>query len=221
MTTARQHLGGERPMRIGVVGLGIGMVLAYAERGDYLRCYEINPDVVRIAREHFTLIEQCRGEVEIVLGDARLSLERELNEPQQFDVMVLDAFTGDAIPVHLLTRECFDVYLKHLRAGGVIAAHISNQHLDLVPVLLGLAEHFNLHAAMIDSPENKPAGEYEARWMILTTDRSITESPPIRRASSALPSKDAKIRLWTDERTNLFELLTVRQPQIEGAPAAR
>jgi len=112
------------PRRIGVVGLGAGTVAAYAQAGDYVRMYEINPEVKRLATTRFTYLSNCLGRVEVVLGDARLSLERE--PPQEFDLLVLDAFSSDAIPVHLLTREAFGLYERHLRPGGMIAAHISN-----------------------------------------------------------------------------------------------
>ena len=131
----------DRPnLRIGAVGLGVGTIATYARPGDTLRFYEINPDVIRIAREHFSFLADCQGECDVVLGDARLSLEKE--SPQHFDLLVLDAFSGDAVPAHLLTREAFEIYRRHLQPDGMIAVHISNRYLDLRPVLAGLAEQF-------------------------------------------------------------------------------
>src|SRR2546422_4110843 len=110
--------------------------------------YEINPEVKRLATSRFTYLSNCLGRVEVVLGDARLSMERE--EPQAFDLLVLDAFSSDAIPVHLLTREAFELYQRHLRSGGIIAVHISNHYLDLEPVVVNVAKHFGFKLALID-----------------------------------------------------------------------
>ncbi len=135
-------------LRVGAVGLGVGTLAAYVYQPWHtIRFYEINPDVVRLAEKHFTFLADAReraSTVEIVLGDARLTLERELNDPQKFQMLVLDAFSGDSIPIHLLTTEAFDVYLQRLAPGGAIAVHISNRHLDLNRVVRGLAEHFEL-----------------------------------------------------------------------------
>ncbi len=119
--------------RIGLVGLGAGVVATYARRGDTLRAYEINPQVSVLAREWFSYLDESLAEIQIVHGDARLSLERE--PPQRFDILVLDAFSGDAIPVHLLTEEAFTIYERHLAVGGVIAIHLSNRHMDFTPVV--------------------------------------------------------------------------------------
>lgn len=129
--------------RIGVVGLGTGTTAAFGEKGDYVRIYEINEEVRRIATSHFTFIKDTQavgGKVDVIMGDARLSMERE--EPQRFDVLALDAFSSDAIPVHLLTKEAVGIYGKHLAADGVLAVHISNRYLDLEPVVENLAKEF-------------------------------------------------------------------------------
>jgi hypothetical protein len=137
-----------RALRIGVAGLGVGTIATYGRAGDLLRFYEINPDVVRFATGGvFTYVADTPARVEIVLGDARISLEREAS--QQFDVLVVDAFSSGAIPVHLLTAEAFEVYLRHLRSGGVLAIHASNRTLDLMPVISSLAHHFKLAAVSV------------------------------------------------------------------------
>ena len=120
-----------------MIGLGTGTLAAYGRLGDYYRYYEINPLVVRVARSEFTFLADCHGKLDIAMGDARLSLERE--QPENFDVLAVDAFSGDAIPVHLLTSEAMDLYFRHLRPDGILAVHISNRYLDLVPVLAGEA----------------------------------------------------------------------------------
>ncbi len=122
------------PLRMGVVGLGTGTLAAYGRAGDTLRFYDINPLVVQIARDRFKYLSDCPAHVDIVLGDARLSLAREPS--QQFDILVIDAFSGDAIPVHLLTREAFRIYWRHLKPDGVLAVHISNRYLNLAPVVM-------------------------------------------------------------------------------------
>jgi hypothetical protein len=194
------------PLQIGAVGLGAGTVAAYARENDRFQFYEINPEVLRLAKSEFTFLRDSRGRVDTVLGDARLSLAREKNEPA-FDLLILDAFSGDSIPVHLLTRECFELYLNRLKPGGVVAVHISNEHLDFGPVLARLADHFKLHSAQIISREQPGAGEYLARWMILSRDAAFIDSPPIRSASSPLVDLKSSVRLWTDDDTNLFQIM--------------
>ena len=194
------------PRRIGVVGLGAGTAAAYAEPGDYVRMYEINPEVKRLATSRFTYLSNCLGRVEVVLGDARLSLERE--PPQEFDMLVLDAFSSDAIPVHLLTREAFGSYERHLRPGGMIAAHISNQYLDLEPVVLKLGREFNYKTSIIDYDETEEDWwNYSSSWMLLTRNARIIESPAIRNARTMLKIKGTKVPLWTDDFTGLFQIL--------------
>ena len=145
----------QHPMRVGLVGMGVGTLAALAQSGDVFRFYEINPDVYKLSagpHPSFTYMLDSPGQMEVIIGDARLSLEREANrgELQKFDVLVLDAFSSDAIPMHLLTREAFSVYEEHLRGpASVIAAHISNQTLDLGPVLAGIGREFGFHALRV------------------------------------------------------------------------
>ena len=132
---------GPSPVRVGVIGLGTGTLAAYGRPGDYYCFYEINPLVVEVARNYFTFLSDSRAEVKIVLGDGRLSLDGE--PPQEFDVLALDAFSGDAIPVHLLSREAFQLYFRHLKPEGVLALHVTNRSLDLPPVVQKTAQEFN------------------------------------------------------------------------------
>jgi len=191
-------------LRVGVVGLGTGTLAAYGRRGDVYRFYEINPEVERLARRRFTYLADSAARCEVVLGDARLSLERE--PPQGFDVLVLDAFTGDAIPVHLLTREAFEVYLRHLRPGGALAVHISNRNLDLRPVVRGLAEHFGLASARVDSAGDDEGITSTAEWVVLSADAALLAKRPIQGASEA-PDDSIRPILWTDDFSNLFSIL--------------
>src|SRR3972149_2130446 len=137
-----------RARRLGMVGLGAGTLAAYGKPGDVVRFYEINPQVVNIARTRFHYLGDSRAKVEVALGDARLSLERE--PPQRFDVLAIDAFSGDAIPTHLLSAEAMDVYVRHLKPDGVIVFHVTNRYLDLAPVVARIAASRGLRAGLIE-----------------------------------------------------------------------
>jgi hypothetical protein len=199
-------------MRVGMIGLGVGTLAAYADLGDYLRFYEINPEVPRLARKFFTYLadaEQRGATVEIVLGDARLSLERELlqGRPQRFDLLVLDAFSGDAIPNHLLTMEAFEIYLPHLADDGALVVHISNKYLNLAPVVYGLAEHFGLSWVRIESPEDHNRAVSSPDWVIISRNQELLDALrplAVRPDDETLP---AELPLWTDQRHNLIEIL--------------
>ena len=196
------------PRRIGVVGLGTGTMAAYGRAQDYLRMYEINPEVKRLATSRFTYIANCPGKVEITLGDARLSME---TEPRQhFDLLVLDAFSSDAIPVHLLTKEAFDVYGRHLNTNGVIAVHISNRYLDLEPVVVNIAKCFNYKLAAVDYDDTEDEEDwwlYSSTWVLLTHNADIVNSAPIRNAAYKVKTNASGVPLWTDDFASLFQIL--------------
>jgi len=200
----RQFAPGSR--RIGVVGLGVGTLASYGQPGDTLRLYEINPSVIKLAQSEFSYLTNCRARVELVLGDARLSLEKE--PPQGFDVLVLDAFSSDAIPVHLLTEEAFRQYERHLKPGGILAVHVSNASLDLEPVVANVAARLGYEATMID---HRPPGEKwwvtRSKWILLAKgetasrlSRSCKDSRPARADLTRVP-------LWTDDFSSLFQIL--------------
>ncbi len=192
--------------RIGLVGLGTGTLTTYGRAGDYLRIYELNPQVQRLAGSRFKYLSRCRAKVEVAPGDARLSLEREPS--QQFDLLALDAFSSDAIPVHLLTREAFALYGRHLKPNGVLAVHISNHYLDLEPVVANLARHFNYQAALIDYDETDETWWlYSSTWMLLTRDAKLLQRPGIAEGAYPLEDKKTKVPLWTDDFTSLFQIL--------------
>lgn len=194
---------------VGLVGLGTGTLAAYGRTGDTLRFYDINPDIVPIAREHFSYLRRSAADVQVVLGDARLVLEDELarSGPQQFDLLVLDAFSSDAIPVHLLTREAMAVYLAHLKPDGVIAIHISNRHLKLGPVVTGLARHHGLEAATIlDDPPDEEWWFYPTTWVLLTRNHALLADPAISVATEAQDESEPVIE-WTDDHASLFPIL--------------
>ncbi len=200
----------DRALRIGAVGLGVGTIATYGRPGDYLRFYEINPQVAAYARDsgYFTYVTGSGARVDIALGDGRISLERELQRgSQQYDLMVLDAFSSDAIPAHLLTREAFELYLGHLRdPDGVLAVHVTNKALKLRPVVWKLADHFGLSTALIESGTDEREVTLDAEWMLLTRDPRFVRLPAIAAAASPRDPPSA-IPLWTDDFHNLFQIL--------------
>jgi len=200
--------------KIGVAGLGIGTLAAFARAGDTLRVYEINPAVQLIAGTRFTYLRDCPAKVEIVPGDARLSLERE--PPQQFDLLALDAFNSDAVPVHLLTREAFETYSRHLKTNGVIAVHTSNHYLDLDPVVANLARQAGYQVVTVDQDEDDSTAEdedepawwaYASTWMLLTRNEEFANAPALRAAASPPLTNTAHIPLWTDDFASLFQIV--------------
>ncbi|MBL8849052.1 MAG: fused MFS/spermidine synthase [Planctomycetaceae bacterium] len=191
-----------RPMKLGCVGLGVGTMAAYGREGDIVRFYEINAADVQMAQEQFTYLERSPAEVEIALGDARLSMESE--PPQQFDLLVLDAFSGDAIPTHLLTREAMEHMLGHMRPDGIIAVHISNLHFDLRPVVAALADEFQLASVLIDDRGKAKPGDLSSRWVLLATDPDVLQHASLANAVTDAPARRV---LWTDDFSNLFNVL--------------
>ncbi len=207
--------------RMGLVGLGVGTLAAYARTNDYLHFYEIDPEVLRVATNRFTYLPHCKGKVECTLGDARLSLEREPS--QQFDLLALDAFSSDSIPVHLLTREAFVMYDRHLKTNGVIAVHISNKNLDLEPVLANVARECHYQMAVIESNTEQPHPfwKLEAGWILLTRNPAFLDSPNIRKAIKPPEAHPKKVPLWTDDFTSLYQILYQRPVgPTEASPVA-
>ena len=188
--------------KVGTIGLGVGTLAAYGQAGDSFRFYEINPDVVELAERFFHYLPHCRARVEVLLGDARLCLEQE--PPQDFDLLVLDAFSGDAIPVHLLTREAFAIYWKHLRPDGILAVHISNRHLDLRPVVNAHTQRDGLHMLSVRSKGNSQHATQDALWCLLS--RQSDRLPSLASHASVLPPEQREV-VWTDNRNSLFDVL--------------
>ena len=195
-----------RGRRIGTVGLGTGTLAAYARSNDVLRFYEINPDVYRLARSQFTFLADSPGSNNVVLGDARLSLAREPS--QQFDLLVLDAFSSDTIPVHLLTAEAFQIYDRHLKNNGIIAFHVSNNYLNLEPVLSCLGRRFQYAAVAVD---HRPAADEwwlrRSVWVLMAPNRDALNIASIREASRPLDSGPKNFTLWTDDFSSILHIL--------------
>ena len=198
-------------LKVGLLGLGAGTLAIYGQPGDEYRLYEINSIVTELADGqggYFSFLSDSQANITTVLGDARISLERELDEgqPQNFDVLVLDTFSSDSIPVHLVTKEAFDLYLQHLAPDGVIAAHISNRHLDLLPVFWQLAKFYNLHIVSVNYPGDNLGG-YATDWLLLARDPALLEIPAIQTHAVDLSTYSTHIKLWTDDYSNLFQIL--------------
>lgn len=199
------------PLSVGVIGLGTGALTVHAREGDRFRFYELDPQVEAVARSYFTYLREAPGPVEVVLGDARLSLEREAaaGEPQR-DVLVLDAFTGDGIPVHLLTAEAFALYRERLTPDGVIVAHLSNRHVDLVPVVRAQALRLGAISLLTESEADPARFHYAATWVLVTWNADFVTDPAVlARAtpfSGAAAVPDAGHR-WTDDYSNLWRVL--------------
>jgi hypothetical protein len=194
------------PVKLCVIGLGTGTAAAWARSGDTVRYYEIDPDIVPLANRYFSYLRDTQAKVEMVIGDGRLSLERELGarQPQQCDVLAVDAFSGDSIPVHLITREAVALYGHHVKPDGILAFHVSNRYLDLQPVLAQLATATDFRAVNI---EDEPVPVYLSRtdWVLMSRTSATLAHPII--ASHAKPLHDKPIRMWTDASNNLFQVL--------------
>src|SRR5262249_52933933 len=198
------------PLRVGAVGLGVGTIASYAKAGDTFRFYEINPLVVRLSAVPdavFRYVPEARGRIEIVPGDARLSLEREADaHAPPLDVLAVDAFSSDAIPVHLLTREALEVYFSRLAApDGILALHISNRQLDLIPIVRALADALDVKASLFDV-KGDGLTIWSTTWVLLSRfDRGV-DTPGLGRLAQVVRRKK-RVRVWTDDYSNLFDVL--------------
>jgi SAM-dependent methyltransferase len=191
------------PLKVGVVGLGTGTIAVYGAKGDVYRFYDINPAVIAIAKRDFTFIGKSDATIEIALGDARLSLERE--PPQAFDVLAIDAFSSDAIPVHLITSEALTVYRRHVKPGGIIAFHVTNRYLDLAPVVQQLADAQRLHAVLVADDGEQPIGS-RSDWVLLSESEDALDADEISEVAVPIQPKPGW-RLWTDDFNNIVQVL--------------
>jgi SAM-dependent methyltransferase len=191
------------PLRVGVIGLGAGTLAVYGRAGDFYRFYELNPLVIDLARQEFTFLRDSGANVDLVLGDGRSSLERETDAP--YDILVVDAFTGDSIPVHLLSIEAFQLYFRHLKPDGILALHISNESLDLEPVIAKAAERFHYPALLINNAANPAIAQSAASWVLITR-RGGPAIAELFRHGRPLQAKPG-LQAWTDEYSNLLQIL--------------
>jgi len=194
-------------MQVGVVGLGAGTLAAYAKLpGQRITFYEINPEVQKIAQTYFTFLKDCTAQADVVLGDARLSLDS--TDQPKFDVLVLDAFSGDAPPAHLLTREAFGIYQRHMLPDGIIAVHITNRYVDLAPVVQAAADFYQWGTTRIKTSGDDDRLTYHTDYMLLTNNQPFLKATP----PELNPGDNATIQpvVWTDQFSNLFQLLLTK-----------
>jgi hypothetical protein len=199
-------------LRIGVVGLGTGTLASYGEEGDSIRFYEINPDVVRVTDKYFTYRKGSPASIEVALGDARMLMEQERSQKQRqdFDVLAVDAFDGDAVPAHLLTKECYSVYKYHLKADGILAIHVSSRYFNLTPVVRALASldpGHRVEALWIDASGNAAQETDSSDWVLLTANRRFLECQDVQSRVRGWTGSDPRPLLWSDDYTNLFRVM--------------
>lgn len=218
-----------RPLKVGVIGLGIGTLAAYGEPGDLFKFYEINPDVVRIARDagYFSFLSDSKARIEVIVGDGRLSLESELRADggEQYDLLVLDAFNSDSIPIHLLTLEAFELYVRHLRPGGLLAVHVSTVHLKLAPLVHRLGLRTGLYGIFVVNLRNNQYFSRGSKWVLLSREEStlrelmafgVAHKKRLGLADKDLrfysPTEDdlADAPMWTDDYSDLFSVIKVK-----------
>jgi hypothetical protein len=192
------------PKRVGIIGLGVGTIAAYGRPGDTFRFYEINQQVVDAAQALFTYLRETPAKVEIAVGDGRLSLQQDHSPP--LDVLAIDAFSGDAIPVHLLTIEAARLYQTHLKPGGAMAFHVSNDYLDLAPVVRDLAQSLGYRSIVVHNHGDEDSLTLPADWVIVTNNPEVLGNPAIQMRAERIDDRPG-LRLWTDNFNNLAEIL--------------
>ncbi len=201
---AYRILEAQGPVKMGVVGLGAGTLAAYGRAGDTIRFYDLNPLVVGIAHNNFTFLADCAAHTDVVLGDARLSLAHE--HSQQFDLLVIDAFAGDAIPVHLLTRQAFSIYWRHLKPGGVLAVHVSNQYLNLAPIVALDAKGRNRPVWQVENDAEDALDIYAATYVLVSKRPGFFDDPLFKNRLEAVEIPP-NLQPWTDDFTSLWRIL--------------
>jgi MFS family permease len=198
----------DKQIQVGIIGLGVGALAAYGQTGDHYTFYELNPLVSDFANRYFSYLANTQAEVEIKLGDARVTLQAELDSGQKnvFDLLIIDAFSGDLIPTHLMTHEAFLLYQQHINTQGVIALHISNRHLALLPVILQHSKSLNVQIMLFDTPgEGK---EHDTQWVVLTNNTRLTQSAKLIYEQTVIDMHIQKV-LWTDDYSSLLPILKV------------
>jgi hypothetical protein len=189
------------PLRAGIIGLGAGTLATYGQPGDVFRFYEINPEVIRQARQQFTFLADSQARIEVVPGDARLQLEQE--QPQNFDVLVVDAFSGDSVPVHLLTREAFEIYFRHLHPGGVLALHLSNVYMNLPPVAFTIADSLGVESRLVTTRDDPERGAGAATWVLVTANHEFLKRSGLEQDTRP----QVRAPLWTDDYSSPWKLI--------------
>jgi hypothetical protein len=192
------------PQKVGVLGLGAGTMAAFGRKGDDLTFYEINPIVPKIASTEFTFYPDSYANKRILMGDGRLSLERQ--QPQNFDVLMMDAFSGDSIPVHLVTKEAFQLYFRHLKPTGYLVMHISNKYLDLEPVLARIASELNKSALLVETEEDESGDCFGTTFIVMAHSPEAFQTKSFSGITGRPKTRDG-VNTWTDDYSNLFRIL--------------
>ena len=210
---ARRRAGGPTaPVRIGVVGLGAGMIAAHGRAGDVMRYYELNPAVLDLVDRRFTFLKEGKARTDVLLGDGRLVLERQLRagEAQGFDILVLNAFRGASPPMHLMTKEAFDIYLAHLATDGILAVNFEFEMFEMAPLHRGMARRFGMDVRWFD-PKGGDGCEGAISWALYTRDKAFFEAPPVKAAASRWRDRGSRPDLvWTDSDSNLMSIINWR-----------
>lgn len=192
-----------KSIKVGVVGLGVGTLAGYGRSEDTFRFYEINPQVIEVANQKFSFLSKSPSKIDIVLGDARLQLE---NEPsQEFDILVIDAFSGDSVPIHLLTQEAFAQYFRHLKTDGILALHITNRFLDLRPVIKSASDYFgkDIRVVNFEAPEGKEG--FRSDWALVTKNKEYYKNPLLINAKDVVVKSTFKP--WKDDYSSLVSVM--------------
>lgn len=201
---AIQHAQKQKTMIMAVVGLGAGVLASYGRSSDSIHFYELNPDVKYLAETYFDYLSQSAAKIDITLGDGRISLQ---NYPRNdIDLLVIDAFNSDAIPVHLLTQEAISLYRQRLKEDGLLVIHISNNHLDLYPVIASIAKHMNMPSYLFKS-RSSSAGQYQSEWMVMTTNEQFSTSSEVAKHVAKIHISNNQRIVWTDQINSLLPLI--------------
>lgn len=203
----------DRPLRVGVLGLGAGAMTTWLQPGDEIDFYEINPMVEMIARKYFTFLDKSPGKARVILGDGRIQLKRNIdNKGGKYDLLFMDAFASDAIPVHLLTRECMGLYEANLNEGGMLVIHITNRFIDLRPVVLAHADDLGYEPILINY-QDESEGVY-TRWVLFTKNQDVLKSEVIERCKDTWDPETERI-VWTDDYASVAALLHWSAPAVD------
>jgi hypothetical protein len=202
-----EELSNDSNIQVGIIGLGVGALAAYGQSGDHYTFYELNPLVSVFANKYFSYLGSSNAAVDVKLGDARVTLQHELDLGQnnEFDLLIIDAFSGDLIPTHLMTHEAFLLYQQHIKTQGVMVLHLSNRHLSLLPVIIQHSNTLDMQVMLFETPGN--GNEHDAQWVVLTNNSRITQSQNLIYRQSVISKEQYKKVLWTDDYSSLLPIL--------------
>jgi hypothetical protein len=208
----RRKNGPDAPIRVGFIGMGVGVTLGYNKPGDVIRFYELNPAVVEAAHTQFTFVRDAKAKVEIVLGDGRLSLEREskIKDFPKFDILSMDAYRGASPPIHLVTKEAFEIYLSLLKPDGILLIDLDLDNFELSPLHRGMSQHFNLPAAWFDTPSMVEDCIGGVSWAIYTRDEGFWNVKRVAMSRAPWPDRGSRTVMWTDQYSNIFSLINTQ-----------